>query len=54
MPLSESDIDRVLFVLSQLGMQAMVIYPRPPMVSGRPSVDESDRQVVEREGPTHA
>ena len=54
MPLSEPEIDRILDVLSQLGMQAMVIYPRPAMVAAVPSATESSAEVVEREGPTHA
>lgn len=53
MPLSEPD-DRILYVLSRLGMQAMVIYPRPPVAAEVPSATESSTEVVEREGPAHA
>ncbi len=53
-PLSEPEIDRILYVLSQLGMQAMVIYPRPSMAAEVPSAAESNTEVVEREGPAHA
>ena len=54
MPLPEPEIDRILYVLSQLGMQAMVIYPRPPMAAEVPSAAESSTEVVEREGSAHA